>query len=70
MVDLLKREELMNAFMDQCWPTGKASWGRHKIEFWLLLKGRYEDFLAGHIRVGPNENEAKKDQDFDAEIAL
>jgi hypothetical protein len=70
MVDLLKRKELINAFIDQCWPTGKTSWGRHKIEFWLLLKGRYEDFLAGHVKAGPKGEEAEEDQAFDAETAL
>jgi hypothetical protein len=70
MVDLLKRKELINPFIDQCWPTGKTSWGQHKIKFWLLLKARYEDFLAGHVKAGPEGKEAEADQAFDAETAL
>ena len=70
MVDLLKHKELINAFIDQCWPTGKTSWGRHKMEFWHLLKGRYEGFLAGYVKGGPEGDEAEKDQAFDAGTAL
>jgi hypothetical protein len=70
MVDLFKRKELIDAFIDQCWPTGKTSWGRRRIEFLLLLKSRYEDFLAGHVKVGPKGDKAKEDQALDAEAAL
>jgi hypothetical protein len=70
MVELLKRKELLNAFINQCWPTGKTSWGRHKIEFWLLLKGRYEGFLAGDVKGGREGDEAEEDHAFNAETAL
>ncbi|MBN2208029.1 MAG: DUF91 domain-containing protein [Candidatus Coatesbacteria bacterium] len=69
VVDLFTRKQLFDVFKEQYWPAGKSSWGQRKSEFWLRLKARYEDFLAGRESVS-SEDEADEDQGFAAEADL
>jgi hypothetical protein len=70
VVDLFSRKQLFDAFKGQHWPAGGTSWGQRKIEFWLRLKARYEDFLAGRGEDAPELDEADDDQAFAAETDL
>src|SRR5262245_23310797 len=56
MVDLLEKHGLLDAFKDQYWMYGKTSAGAQKQKWYLSLKARYEDFLAGRgEEEGPDE---------------
>jgi len=47
VIDLLSQRQLFDTFKEQYWPAGNTPWGQRKVAFWLRLKERYEDFLAG-----------------------
>jgi hypothetical protein len=47
IVDLFEREAIMPAFIERHWPSGATSWGQRRARFYLQIKARYEDFLAG-----------------------
>ncbi len=64
VVALFMTKGLMDLFNQQCWPAGKTTWGRRKCQFWLGLKARYEELLAGRAE---DEEEA---QSFAAEADL
>ncbi len=70
VVDLFNKKQLFDAFREQYWPAGKTSWGQRKSEFWLRLKARYEDFLAGRGGAAPEADEDDEDQAFAAEADL
>jgi hypothetical protein len=70
VVDLFTKKHLFDAFKERYWPTGQSSWGRRKSEFWLRLKVRYDDFLAGRGEVNPEVDETEEDQAFAAEADL
>ncbi len=70
VVDLFRKKRLLDAFNEQHWPAGQTSWGQRKSEFWLRLKVRYEDFLAGRGEASPEADEAAEDQAFAAETDL
>lgn len=69
VVALFREKHLFDAFVEQHWPAGRSLWGQRKCEFWLRLKSRYEDFLAG--KESPEEEyEPEEDQAFAAEADL
>jgi len=68
IVDLFTKKQLFDAFKQQYWPAGDTPWGQRKKEFWLRLKGRYEDFLAGRGASGVEAED--EDQAFAAEADL
>jgi hypothetical protein len=71
VADLFTKKELFDAFKQQYWPAGDTPWGQRKKEFWLRLKGRYEDFLAGRGEpTADGEDEEEEDQAFAAEADL
>jgi len=67
VIDLFTKKGLLELFQDQYWRSGKTSWGRAKSAFWLRLKARYEDFLAGR---NGEADETDEDQAFAAEADL
>jgi hypothetical protein len=71
VVDLFTKKHLLDAFKEEHWPGGDTPWGERKIRFWLRLKARYEDFLAGQ-EAGPEEEEEEEEQEqeFAAEADL
>ena len=69
VVDLLTKKQLFDAFKQQYWPAGDTPWGQRKKDFWLRLKGRYEEFLAGRGQSIEAEDE-EEDQAFAAEADL
>jgi len=70
VVDLFTKKELFSAFKEQYWPAGNTPWGQRKSAFWLRLKARYEDFLAGRGESAPEADDADEDQAFAAEADL
>ncbi|MBM3319804.1 MAG: DUF91 domain-containing protein [Candidatus Eisenbacteria bacterium] len=70
VVDLLDRKQLFDDFKEQYWPAGKTPWGERKSAFWLRLKTRYEDFLAGRGETVADPEETDEDQAFAAETDL
>jgi hypothetical protein len=70
VVDLFVKKQLFDAFKEQYWPTGNTIWGKRKSEFWLRLKNRYEDFLAGHGESNLESEDEDEDQAFAAETDL
>lgn len=70
VVDLFTKRRLFDAFKAQYWPAGNTPWGQRKSEFWLRLKARYEDFLAGRGESAPDADDAEEDQTFAAEADL
>jgi hypothetical protein len=69
VVDLFTKKQLFDAFKQQYWPAGDTPWGQRKKEFWLRLKGRYEDFLTSDESASEGEDE-DEDQAFAAEADL
>lgn len=69
VVDLFTKKGLFDAFKQQFWPAGDTPWGQRKKEFWLRLKSRYEDFLAGREPTPDGEDE-EEEQAFAAEADL
>lgn len=70
VIDLFTKNQMMDEFRNQYWPAGNSSWGRRKSEFWLRLKGRYEDFLAGRGESSLEEEIEDVDHAFAAETDL
>jgi hypothetical protein len=71
VVDLFTKRHLLDQFKQQYWPAGDSPWGQRKTAFWLRLKGRYEDFLAGRDDATLEVNdEEEEDQTFAAETDL
>ncbi|MEK7992435.1 MAG: endonuclease NucS domain-containing protein [Planctomycetota bacterium] len=70
VIDLLANKQLLDSFKDQYWPAGRSAWGQRKTEFWLRLKSRYRDFLAGCGETVPDTDEGEEDQAFAAETDL
>jgi hypothetical protein len=71
VTDLLTKKDQFDAFKQQCWPAGDTPWGQRKKEFWLRLKRRYEDFLAGRAEAAVDgEDEEEEEQSFAAEADL
>ncbi len=71
VADLFTKKDLFDAFKQQYWPVGDTPWGQRKKEFWLRLKGRYEDFLAGRGEAAADgEDEEEEEQAFAAEADL
>ena len=58
VVDLLTKKGLFEVFKEKYWSAGNTSWGRSKSGFWLRLKARYEDFLAGGSGVIPQVDDS------------
>jgi hypothetical protein len=73
MVDLFEKRGLLDAFKDQHWTYGKTSAGEQKRKWYLRLKARYEDFLAGRgEEEGPDGDGSTEDteQQFAVESDL
>lgn len=70
VVDLFTRKRLLDAFKEQCWPAGSTPWGTRHCEYCLRLKQRYEDFVARHEGIPPEEEEEQEEQAFAAETDL
>ena len=70
VVDLFTKNQLLDAFKQQYWPAGNTPWGQRQSEFWLRLKGRYQDFLAGRDPGSPEAEEEDENQAFAAEADL
>jgi hypothetical protein len=70
VVDLFSERRLLEPFNEKYWPAGNTPWGRRKCDFWLRLKHRYEDFLAGRGQPEPEPDETDEDQAFAAETDL
>jgi hypothetical protein len=70
IIDLFTKRQLLEAFKDQYWPTGKTVWGQRKIDFWLRLKARYDHFLAGRDETVLDSEETEEEQAFGAEADL
>lgn len=70
IADLFTTKKLFEEFKDQYWLTGKTSWGERKTAFWLRLKARYEDFLAGRGERSDEIDEMEAEQAFAAETDL
>ena len=70
VIDLFTKKQLFDAFKTQYWPAGNTPWGRRKSEFWLRLKGRYEDFLDGRGESASEAEDEDEDQAFAAEADL
>ncbi|MBN1506382.1 MAG: DUF1016 family protein [Sedimentisphaerales bacterium] len=69
VIDIFTRKGLFDSFKDRYWPTGNTPWGQHMAAFWLNLKARYGDFLAGRGEIASSD-EADEDQAFAAETDL
>src|SRR5262249_125202 len=67
VVDLLTKKQLLDAFTKQHWPAGDSPWGQRKKAFWLRLKSRDEDFLAGGDESALQAEDEEEDQAFAAE---
>ena len=70
VVDLLTKKHLFDEFTQKYWPAAESPWGQRKKEFWLRLKGRYEDFLAGRGESELEEEDEDEGQAFAAEADL
>ena len=70
VVNLFTRKRLLDAFKQRHWPDGNTPWGQRKTEFWLRLKSRYEDFLAGRDESGSGPEDEEEEQAFAAEADL
>ncbi len=70
VVDIFTKKQLFDSFKEQYWPTGNTTWGQRKSEFWLRLKSRYEDFLAGRGESDSEAEDEDEDQAFAAEADL
>jgi endonuclease len=44
---LLEKHNIFDEFKSHYWPEGDTDWGQSKRRFYLKVKKRYEDFLAG-----------------------
>jgi hypothetical protein len=69
VINLLSQRGLFDAFKEEYWPAGNSPWGQRKIAFWLRLKERYGDFLAGR-EPSSGVDEADEDRAFAAETDL
>ena len=70
VIDLFTKKRVFEAFKEKHWPSGNTPWGTRKSEFWLRLKDRYEDFLAGRGEADPESGDTEEDQAFAAETDL
>lgn len=70
VVDLFVKNQLFDTFKQTYWPAGNTLWGQQKSEFWLRLKSRYKDFLAGHGESASETEDEDTDQAFAAETDL
>ena len=70
VVDLFTKKQLFDKFKELHWPTGNTPWGQRQSEFWLRLKGRYEDFLAGRGESVLEAEDEDENQAFAAEADL
>ena len=70
VVDLFTKKQLLEPFKEKYWLPGNTAWGHRKCEFWLRLKHRYEDFLAGRGETATESDEAEEEQAFAAETDL
>ena len=70
VVDLFTKKQLFDTFKQQHWPAGDTPWGQRKRDFWMRLKGRYEDFLAGRGEAATEAEEDEEEQAFAAEADL
>jgi hypothetical protein len=70
VVDLFTKKDLLEAFRQECWPAGNSPWGQRKAAFWVRLKGRYDDFIAGSSGAGTEDEDEDEEQSFAAEADL
>ena len=47
IVKLFQEKNLLPLFVEQHWPEGSSPWGQRRCQFYLQVKSRYKDFLAG-----------------------
>jgi hypothetical protein len=74
IVELFEKHGLLNEFKATHWRFGNTPGGDKKLRFYLQIKKRYEDFLAGRgSEAGPDlkdEDADDEDQQFAAESDL
>lgn len=69
IIELFQSRGLFSRFIEQHWPVGQTPWGERKTQFYLGVKSRYDDFLAGK-GTGEPEEMGDDEQQFVAESDL
>jgi hypothetical protein len=70
IVQLLSERGLYDQFIAEHWPAGSTASGQRKREFYLGIKQRYEDFLAGRGSDSEDAGESHQDAEQTLEFAL
>jgi len=71
IVQLFRDKGLFSRFTEQHWPVGRTPWGERKVQSYLRVKSRYDDFLAGKETESDDGDETvDEDQQFVAESDL
>ncbi|MGH7650545.1 MAG: endonuclease NucS domain-containing protein [Gemmatimonadaceae bacterium] len=70
VVSLLEQKGLFDDFKARSWPAGNTPAGERKYKWYLRLKNRYEDFLAGHLADGADEASDEVPSEDSLEFAL
>ena len=65
IVKLLQEKNLFPLFIEQHWPEGSSPWGERKFQFYLQVRSRYEDFLAGK---GGGSGEAPETEEMEQQF--
>ena len=70
VIDLFTKKQLFDKLKELHWPAGNTPWCQRMSEFWLRLKCRYEDFLAGCGESALEAEDEDEGQAFAAETDL
>lgn len=71
IVDLFESKGVLPLFIEKHWSVGATPWGARRRQFYLRIKSRYEDFLAGRVPEPGTSGESDDDeQQFVAESDL
>ena len=70
VLDLFTKKQILEAFKKSHWSAGDTHWGQRKSRFWLHLKDRYLDFLAGRNEATTDASDDEEEQAFAAETDL
>src|SRR5262249_28007468 len=68
IVELFQRRGLLNEFIRERWPLGNTAAGERKVQRYLRIKQKYEDFVAG--RAPASESDLDEETTADAQETL
>lgn len=69
IIDLFQQKGILNEFVERYWPNGATEDGQSKTRRYLIIKRRYESFLAGNEEEG-EQPEDRSEHAFAAETDL